>query len=162
MNWNAIPHHRTSSHIIECHWSASWLILARKLDCRPVYINRWPLCQELATWLALRVVSKRVNGVKCILCSFVFDWSIWICDWYVMPTILWVYNKRIKTMKKTNYESALERIAKVKDMEALMRLEESFERLYQHGIFTENQFLWLDTYMCQKSNVLRGYESLRK
>ena len=65
-------------------------------------------------------------------------------------------------MKKTNYESALERVAKVKDMEALMRLEESFERLYRHGIFTENEFLWIDAMMCQKSNVLRGYESLRK
>jgi hypothetical protein len=65
-------------------------------------------------------------------------------------------------MIDTNYQTALERIAKVKDMEALMRLEESFERLYRHGIFTENQFLWLDTYMCQRSNVLRGYESLNK
>jgi len=71
-------------------------------------------------------------------------------------------NKRIITMKKTNYESALERVAKVKDMEALMRLEESFERLYRHGIFTENEFLWIDAMMCQKSNVLRGYESLSK
>ena len=70
--------------------------------------------------------------------------------------------KRIITMKKTNYESALDRVAKVKDMEALMRLEESFERLYRHGIFTENEFLWIDAMMCQKSNVLRGYESLRK
>lgn len=65
-------------------------------------------------------------------------------------------------MKKTNYESALDRVAKVKDMEALMRLEESFERLYRHGIFTENEFLWIDAMMCQKSNVLRGYESLSK
>jgi len=70
--------------------------------------------------------------------------------------------KRIITMKKTNYESALERVAKVKDMEALMRLEESFERLYRHGIFTENEFLKLDDLMLHKSNVLRGYESLRK
>ena len=65
-------------------------------------------------------------------------------------------------MKKSNYESALERIAKVKDMEALMRLEESFERLYKHGIFTENEFQKLDDLMCHKSNVLRGYESLKK
>jgi len=65
-------------------------------------------------------------------------------------------------MNKSNYQSALERIAKIKDMEALMRLEESFERLYKHGIFTEDQFLWLDACMCQKSNVLRGYESLKK
>lgn len=65
-------------------------------------------------------------------------------------------------MSKSNYQSAIERIDKVKDMEALIRLEESLERLYNHGIFTENQYLGLDAYMSQKSNVLRGYESLKK
>ena len=63
---------------------------------------------------------------------------------------------------KSNYKSALERIDKVKDMEALMRLEESFERLYRIGIFTEKQFLELDYIMLHKSNILRGYESLKR
>lgn len=65
-------------------------------------------------------------------------------------------------MKKSNYQTALERIAKVKDMDGLMRLEESFDRLFKHGIFTEKQFLQLDDLMLHKSNVLRGYESLKK
>jgi len=53
----------------------------------------------------------------------------------------------------SNYQSAIERIDKVKDMEALMRLEESLERLYNHGVFTKNQYLWLDAYMCQKKSI---------
>ena len=63
---------------------------------------------------------------------------------------------------KSNYQTALQRIDKVKDMDALMRLEESFERLYRNGIFTEKQFLELDNIMLHKSNVLRGYELLKK
>lgn len=63
---------------------------------------------------------------------------------------------------KSNYQTALQRIDKVKNMEALMRLEESFERLYRNGIFTEKQFLELDYIMLHKSNVLRGYESIKK
>ena len=65
-------------------------------------------------------------------------------------------------MKKSNYMSAVERIGKIKDFESLDRLGKSFDRLYRHGIFTVEQFLKLDDLMMHKSNVLRGYELLKK
>jgi hypothetical protein len=64
-------------------------------------------------------------------------------------------------MKKSNYQSAIERIGKVKDFESLGRLEKSFDRLYKNGIFTLDQFLKLDDLLLHKSNVLRGYELLK-
>ncbi len=65
-------------------------------------------------------------------------------------------------MKKSNYMSAVERIGKIKDFESLDRLGKSFDRLYKHGIFTVEQFLKLDDLLMHKSNVLRGYELLKK
>jgi hypothetical protein len=65
-------------------------------------------------------------------------------------------------MRKSNYISAVERIGKIKDFESLDRLGKSFDRLYRHGIFTVEQFLKLDDLLMHKSNVLRGYELLKK
>jgi len=65
-------------------------------------------------------------------------------------------------MNKSNYMSAIERIGKIKDFKSLDRLEKSFDRLYRHGIFTVEQFLKLDDLLMHKSNVLRGYELLKK
>ena len=65
-------------------------------------------------------------------------------------------------MNKSNYMSAVERIGKIKDFKSLDRLEKSFDRLYRNGIFTVEQFLKLDDLLMHKSNVLRGYELLKK
>ena len=63
---------------------------------------------------------------------------------------------------KTNYQSALERLNKVTSMEALSKLETSFDRFYRNGFLTEEQLMDLDWKMLHKSNVIRGYENLNK
>lgn len=63
---------------------------------------------------------------------------------------------------KSNYQSALERLNKVTSMEALNKLETSFERLYRNGFLTDVQLMELDWKMLHKSNVIRGYENLNK
>ena len=63
---------------------------------------------------------------------------------------------------KTNYQSALERLNKVTSMAELSKLETSFERLYRNGFLTSAQLEELDWKMLHKSNVMRGYENLRK
>lgn len=63
---------------------------------------------------------------------------------------------------KTNYQSALERLDKATSMEALNKLETSFERLYRNGFLTSEQLTELDSKMLHKSNVMRGYENINK
>ena len=63
---------------------------------------------------------------------------------------------------KTNYQSALERLNKATSMEALSKLETSFDRLYRNGFLTEAQLMELDWKILHKSNVMRGYENLNK
>ena len=63
---------------------------------------------------------------------------------------------------KTNYQSALERLNKATSMEALSKLETSFDRLYRNGFLTDAQLMELDWKMLHKSNVMRGYENLNK
>lgn len=62
---------------------------------------------------------------------------------------------------KTNMQSMRERIKHAPDMEALRKVEESLERLYNNGIFTAKQLLELDHEMTHRSNVMRGYASIR-
>lgn len=63
---------------------------------------------------------------------------------------------------KTNYQSALERLDRATSVEALSKLETSFERLYRNGFLTSEQLTELDSKMLHKSNVRRGYENLNK
>lgn len=63
---------------------------------------------------------------------------------------------------KTNYQSALERLDRATSMEALSKLETSFERLYRNGFLTSEQLTELDSKMLHKSNVMRGYENINK
>ena len=55
-----------------------------------------------------------------------------------------------------NFDSAIERINKVKDFDSLSELEKSFERLYKYGFLTEKELLELDHKLLHKSNVLNG------
>ena len=43
-----------------------------------------------------------------------------------------------------NFDSAIERINKVKDFDSLNELEKSFERLYKYGFLTEKELLELE------------------
>jgi hypothetical protein len=45
---------------------------------------------------------------------------------------------------KTDYQSALERIKSAPNVEILQKLDKSFVRLWEAGIFTESEFSRLD------------------
>ena len=59
-----------------------------------------------------------------------------------------------------NFDSAVERINKVKDFDSLNELEKSFERLYKYGFLTDKELVELDDKLLHKSNVLNGYSNL--
>jgi hypothetical protein len=61
-------------------------------------------------------------------------------------------------MKKTTYQSALERINKANDEESLLQLEESFERLWNAGVFTVNEFSKLDDKLLSKLISIDPYK----
>jgi hypothetical protein len=59
-----------------------------------------------------------------------------------------------------NFDSAVERINKVKDFDSLSELEKSFERLYKYGFLNDKELVELDHKLLHKSNVLNGYRNL--
>ena len=58
-------------------------------------------------------------------------------------------------------QSMRERIKNAPDQDALSKVNESLERLYNNGIFTAKQLLELDHELMHRSNVMRGCENIR-
>ena len=61
-------------------------------------------------------------------------------------------------MNKTNYQSALARINKANDQASLLQLEKSFERRWNAGIFTTNEFSKLDEKLLSKLISIDPYK----
>ena len=51
---------------------------------------------------------------------------------------------------KTDYQSALERIKSAPNVEILQKLDKSFVRLWEAGIFTESEFSRLDRRLVER------------
>lgn len=57
----------------------------------------------------------------------------------------------------TNYRAFNNRIRNSNTLDDLAHLESSLKRLWDNGIFTENEFKRLDSHICDKVSLLKGY-----